>query len=226
MPNADSRCATSTPMRPRPTTPTIFSYSSTPVYLRALPLAALERRVGRGDVARAGEQQADRELGGADDVGRRGVDDHDAGRRRRRDVDVVEADAGAGDDLEPAGRGQRLGVDLGRAADQDRVDFGQRGQQRGAVGAVAAPDLEVGPERLDGGGRSSSAIRTTGLRHRQTCSFGSRSTGAGRPRLRSMRPRRAARADGELAVRPRSSTSGTIRTASGCRSRDRQASSS
>ena len=66
----------------------------------------------RGDVAGRGEQQADGELGGADDVGLRRVDDHHAGLRRGRDVDVVEADAGAGDDLEPAGGGQRLGVDV------------------------------------------------------------------------------------------------------------------
>ena len=33
MPNADMRWATSTPMRPRPTTPRVFSLSSTPVYL-------------------------------------------------------------------------------------------------------------------------------------------------------------------------------------------------
>ncbi len=32
MPNAESRCATRTPIRPRPTMPTVFSYSSMPVY--------------------------------------------------------------------------------------------------------------------------------------------------------------------------------------------------
>ena len=46
---------------------------------------------------------------------------------------------------------QRLGVDLGRRADQDRVDVGDGGQQLGAVGAVAPADLEVRAERLDGG---------------------------------------------------------------------------
>ena len=38
-------------------------------------------------------------------------------------------------------------------ADQDRVDVGDGGQQLGAVGAVAVPDLEVRAERVDGGGR-------------------------------------------------------------------------
>ena len=49
-------------------------------------------------------------------------------------------------------RGERLGVDLGGGADQDRVDVGDRGEQLGAVGAVAVADLEVRAERLDGGG--------------------------------------------------------------------------
>ena len=37
-------------------------------------------------------------------------------------------------------------------ADQDRVDVGDRREQLGAVGAVAGADLEVRAERLDGGG--------------------------------------------------------------------------
>ena len=120
--------------------------------LRALPLAVAQRGVGRADVARGGEQQADGELGGADDVGGRRVHDHHAGLGGGLDVDVVEADPGAGDDLEPRGRGERLGVDLGGGADQDRVDVDDRGEQLGAVGAVAVADLEVGAERLHGGG--------------------------------------------------------------------------
>ena len=84
------------------------------------------------------------------EVGR--VDDHHAVLGRRLDVDVVEADTGARDDLEPRGGQQRLGVDRGRGADQDRVDVGDRGEQLGAVGAVAVPDLEVGTQCLHGGG--------------------------------------------------------------------------
>ena len=51
--------------------------------LAALPLPLLEGGGGRRDVAGRGEQQADRDLGGADDVGLRGVDDHHAGRAWR-----------------------------------------------------------------------------------------------------------------------------------------------
>ena len=119
--------------------------------LRPLPLAVAQRRVRRRDVPGGGEHQRDRELGGRDDVGRRRVDDHDAGLGRGADVDVVEPDAGPGDDLEPGGGGERLGVDLGRRADQQRVGVDDRRQQRRAVGAVALADLEVGSQRLDGG---------------------------------------------------------------------------
>src|SRR6185436_17272011 len=69
------------------------------------------------------------------------------------DVDVVETDAGAGHDLQPAGSGEHLCVDLGGTAHQDRVDVDDRGQQLSAVGAVAVADLEVRSERLDSGGR-------------------------------------------------------------------------
>ena len=71
--------------------------------------------------------------------------------RRGAHVDVVETDAGAGDHPQPLGGGERLGVDLGRRAHQDRVDVDDGLEQRGAVGAVAVADLEVGAERLDGG---------------------------------------------------------------------------
>ncbi len=124
-----------------------------PGVLAALPLTGLERGIGGRDVAGRGQQQPDRQLGRRDDVGRRGVDHHDAGLRGRRDVDVVQPDAGPGHDLERTGGGQRLGVHLGRRADQDRVDVRDGGQQGGPVSTVAVPDLEVRAESLDRRGR-------------------------------------------------------------------------
>ncbi len=94
--------------------------------LRSLPLPALERGVGRSDIAGAGKQQSNRVLGGGDDVRRRRVDHHDAAGGRSRYVDVVQTDAGPSHDLEPVGRRQRLGVDLGGAADDDGVDVAER----------------------------------------------------------------------------------------------------
>jgi len=119
---------------------------------RTLPLAVAQGGVRRADVPSRGEHERHRELRGADDVGGRGVDHHHPALGRGADVDVVETHAGAGDDLEPAGRGERLGVDLGAAAHQDRVGVGDRGQEGRPVGAVAVPDLEVRPERVDRGG--------------------------------------------------------------------------
>ena len=133
--------------------------------LRPLPLAVLQRRVRGRDVAGGREHQRDGELGGGDDVGGRRVDDHHPGLGRGPHVHVVEADTGPGDDLEPAGRGQRLRVDLGGRADQDRVDVGDGRQQLGTVRAVAGPDLEVGSERLDGGGAQLFGDEYDGLAH-------------------------------------------------------------
>ena len=131
----------------------------------ALPLPPGERGVGGADVPGGGEHQRDGELGGADDVGGGGVDDQDAALGRGLDVDVVQSDTGAGDDLEPLGGGQRLRVDLGGRADQDGVGVGDRGEQLGAVGAVALADLEVGAEGLDGRGAQLFGDQDDGLGH-------------------------------------------------------------
>ena len=72
--------------------------------LRALPPAGCERRMGLRDVAREREEQADRVLGGRDDVRLGRVRDDDAAPRGRIDVDVVHPDAGAADHLQAAWR--------------------------------------------------------------------------------------------------------------------------
>ena len=81
-------------------------------------------------------------LGGGDDVRRGRVDDHHAAGGGGGHVDVVQAHPGAGDDLEPGGGRQRLGVDLGGRPDEQRVRVGER--------ARAAP---AGPSRRRGGSR-------------------------------------------------------------------------
>jgi hypothetical protein len=100
-------------------------------------------------------KQGDRVLGGGDGVGARRVEDEDAGPRRRPEVDVVDADAGPGDDPEPGGGLEHLLVDLRLAADDQGVDVADRGQERGAVGAVDVDHrrrlFEAGPsDRVDG----------------------------------------------------------------------------
>ena len=64
-----------------------------------LPLAGLGGGVGGGDLAGQGEHHGDGVLGGGDRVAERRVHHHDARGGGGRDVDVVDADAGAADDL-------------------------------------------------------------------------------------------------------------------------------
>ncbi len=120
---------------------------------RALPEALLERRARVRDEPGEREDVADRELGGRDDVRGRRVHDHDARGGRGLDVDVVEADARAGDHLQARGRGDGLRVDLRRGADEHGVRLREGREQGRAVGAVDGSDVEVGPQGVDGGGR-------------------------------------------------------------------------
>ena len=73
----------------------------------------------------------------------RRVDHQHAPAGRGDDVDVVQPDARARDHLQLRRGGQRLGVDLGGAAHDDRVDVGERRQQRRPVRAVDVADLGV-----------------------------------------------------------------------------------
>ena len=119
----------------------------------ALPLPAAQARVRGRDVPGGGEQQGDRVLGGGDDVRRGRVDDHHAAGRRGGHVDVVQAHPGAGDDLQPGGGRQRLGVDLGRRPHEQRVRVGERTEQGRPVRPVDVADLDVVAEQRDRGGR-------------------------------------------------------------------------
>ena len=132
---------------------------------RSLPLAVLQRGVRRRHVPGSGQHQRDRELGGADDVGGGRVDHHHARLGRGAHVDVVEADTGPRDHLEPGGGRERLGVDLRGRAHQDRVDVDDGRQQRAPVRAVAGPDLEVGTQRVDGRGAELFGDEYDGLAH-------------------------------------------------------------
>ncbi len=98
------------------------------------------------------EQQREGLLGGGDDVGGGRVDHHHAPGGGGRYLDVVQADAGPGDHLQPGRGGDRLGVDLGGAAYDHRVRLGERGEQGRPVGAVDVAHVEVVREHLDGGG--------------------------------------------------------------------------
>ncbi len=75
-----------------------------PVKRCPIPGAGRERGVRLRNVAREREQERDRVLGRGVDGRLGGVRDDDPAARRRVDVDVVHADSGAPDDLEPCRR--------------------------------------------------------------------------------------------------------------------------
>jgi hypothetical protein len=120
--------------------------------LGAFPLAGLERGHGLWHVAGDGQQQRHRVLGRAHDVGARRVHDHDPRLGGGLHVHVVQAYAGPRDHAQLRRTGQCLRVDLGGAADDDRVRVRQRGQQCGPVCAVHLPHDVVSFELADRGG--------------------------------------------------------------------------
>ena len=108
-----------------------------------LPLAGLGRLVGLGQVAGEREHQRDGVLGGGDRVAERGVHHDHALGAGGGDIDVVDPDPGAADDLE-VGRGveDRLGH-LGRAADREPVILADhRGE---LVGGLAGDLVHLDP---------------------------------------------------------------------------------
>ncbi len=109
--------------------------------------------VGGGDEAGDGHEQGDGLLGGADGVAAGRVHDDDALARGGGDVDVVHADAGAGDGPQLAGAFEQLGGQGGAAADDDAVGGLEGGLQLGALEAVALVEFEAGlAQQVEAGG--------------------------------------------------------------------------
>src|SRR3546814_5944563 len=96
---------------------------------RLLPLAGLRRAVRGGDLARQREHQRDGVLGGGDGVAVGRVHHHDAAPGGGGNVDVVYADAGAADDLQPVGGSDDLRGHLRRGADGEAVVLADDGFQ-------------------------------------------------------------------------------------------------
>ena len=156
-------------MRPKPSTASVLSASSMPLQLRALPGPLLERGMGLRDVAREGDEEADRLLGRGDDGRVGSVRDDDPAPGGRVDVDVVDADPGAADHLQAVGLRDQLGGQLRRRADDDRVVVADR---RCEVGVAVDVDVEVLAQELDPPRRRSAPGRglaaSRGARARRT----------------------------------------------------------
>jgi hypothetical protein len=86
-----------------------------------LPLARLGGRVGLGQLAGKREHQRDGVLGGGDGIAERRVHHHHTLRGRGRNINIVDADAGAADHLQVRGSVQDVARDLGRGADREAV---------------------------------------------------------------------------------------------------------
>ncbi len=124
--------------------------------LRLFPLAGLRRGIGGRQLAGDREHQRDGVFGRGDRVAERRVHDDDAAARGGRNIDIVDADAGAADDLEVGRSGDQLLGRLGGRADGEAViiadDFGE------LVLVLAELRLEIDfdaaiTEDLDGGFR-------------------------------------------------------------------------
>ncbi len=93
----------------------------------AVPLAGAEGGVGGGDFAGEGGHEGEGVFGGGDGVGVGGVHDENAGFGGGFDIDVVDADAGAGDGFEFAGFAE---IEIGTfdaGADNDAVIVAEGG---------------------------------------------------------------------------------------------------
>ena len=108
---------------------------------------------------------ADGEFCGRNNVRRWCVDHHDSRRRCRLDVDVVEANSGAGDDNQLLTRFDDLGVDRCRAANEQRPSASDGLEQCVPVGAINVANVETRPERTHGCGRKLLGDQHDGFSH-------------------------------------------------------------
>src|SRR3954466_3526889 len=92
-------------------------------------------------------------FGRGDGVAVRRVHHHDAARGGGTDIDVVDADAGAADDLQVGGGVEQLPRHLGGGADREPVIWPDDGAQVGRRQAGLEVHLDPAPaEDVDGGG--------------------------------------------------------------------------
>ncbi len=106
-----------------------------------LPLAGLRRSVGRRDLASERKHHRDRMFGRRDRIAEGRVHHDDAARRRGRNIDIVDADAGAADHLEAGRLLQDLGGHLGGRADGEAVIVADDGGE--LVLVLAEVGLEI-----------------------------------------------------------------------------------
>ena len=115
----------------------------------ALPAPLAQRGMALRHVARDREQHREGVLDGGHGVGQRRVDDDDAARRRRLEVDVVDADAGAANHLELRGGLDHARGHLGLAAHDDAGHLGDGLDEFVLAQAGADDGVVTFPQALD-----------------------------------------------------------------------------
>ncbi len=158
IPKAIARRATSPPMRPMPTMPSVLPLSSVPSNDFRSHLPAAIEACACGILRAEREQQREGVLRGGDRVAARRVHDHDAALGRGGDVDVVHAHARAADHLQPLRRGERLRGHLRLAAHDERVELGDLRDQLVLLQTAAGRDFKLRVFRENGDALGRNAI--------------------------------------------------------------------
>ena len=127
---------------------------------RTRPFAADERPVCLGHVSKQRQGQRQRVLGRRDRVRLWRVGDDDSALGGGRDIDVVDACAGAADRLHAIGARDQLGGQLGRRADQDRVELADALGELAGIPIETELDVEALAQQLDAGSAIFSLTRT------------------------------------------------------------------
>src|SRR4029079_10577542 len=119
------------------------------------PFAGSGRGIRFGNLPRQLQHKGDRVLGGGDRIAERRVHHDDATRGRRRDVDIVDADAGAADYFQVAGAFEDFRRYLGGGADGQPVKtvdrFGELVLVLAEIGLKVGLDAAVLEDRYGGG---------------------------------------------------------------------------
>ena len=136
------------------------------------PFAGARRGVGFRNLAGQRQHQRDRVLGGGDRIAERRVHHDDAARGGRRDVDIVDADAGAADHLQVFCLFEDLGRHLGGRADGEAVETADQFGKLVLILTETGLEIDLDAailEDLHGGGRK--RIGDENFGHGDCCFF-------------------------------------------------------
>ena len=115
-------------------------------------LTSFDRRIGLRDVPSHGSEKRDPVLSGSDGVSRRRINHEATVLGRRRQIHVVDADAGASDDLEPpTGRLEHIAANLGAAANDQSVAERDLGAELFGAQVIRAVDVRNVFHELESG---------------------------------------------------------------------------